>query len=93
MIGAAALTPQVLFASHAWNGYHQGRTSNPFSIKVGNNLTTGAGQDAYMASMEDWSRSTALELMAPNLPSTAAGSNSTFALMRYIVASATRTLG
>jgi hypothetical protein len=68
MIGAgliaAAMAPQVLLASNAWNGYHWGRTSNPFAVRVGNNLTTGAWQDAYMRAIGDWSRSTALDLLA-----------------------------
>src|SRR5213596_2171882 len=28
------------FANHSWGGYHWARTSNPFTLKVGDNVTS-----------------------------------------------------
>jgi hypothetical protein len=49
-------------ANHSWNGYHWARTSNPFTLKVGNNLTTADWVAHYRQTLGDWSRSTVLDL-------------------------------
>ena len=28
-------------ANHSWNGYHWARTANPFTVKLGDNLSSG----------------------------------------------------
>ena len=48
-------------ASHSWNGYHWGRTSNPFGIKVGNNVSSG-WTTYFNTSNSDWSQSSVLDL-------------------------------
>lgn len=54
-LGVAALAD----ASHSWAGHHWARTSNPFTLKVGDNV--GASWDASLATASaDWSRSTVL---------------------------------
>ncbi|MGI8974391.1 MAG: hypothetical protein ACR2HI_09475, partial [Gaiella sp.] len=46
-IGGTAL------ASHSWNGYHWARTANPFTLKLGDNVT--ATWDSYLATTSaDW---------------------------------------
>ena len=30
----------VVYAGHSWGGYHWARTANPFTLKLGNNLTS-----------------------------------------------------
>jgi hypothetical protein len=48
-------------ASHSWNGYHWARTSNPFTLKVGDNVTSQ--WDAYLdEAISDWSQSSVLDL-------------------------------
>lgn len=48
------------FASHSWNGYHWARTQNPFTLKLGDNVSTV--WDAYLAtSSTDWSASSVLD--------------------------------
>jgi hypothetical protein len=48
-------------ATHSWGGYHWARTSNPFLLKVGDNLTEA--WDPYLASsVFDWSNSNVLDL-------------------------------
>jgi hypothetical protein len=46
-------------ANHTWGTYHWARTSNPFTLKLGDNLT--AAWDPYLAQTSfDWSSSTVL---------------------------------
>lgn len=49
-------------ANHSWNGYHWARTSNPFTLKVGNNLTTADWVAHYRQTLSDWSNSDVLDL-------------------------------
>jgi hypothetical protein len=47
--------------SHSWGSYHWARTSNPFNLKVGDNVSSA--WDSYLnTSVSDWSRSTVLDL-------------------------------
>ena len=57
---AVAVLAGVAFANHSWNGYHWARTSNPFKLKLGDNVTSV--WDSYLAtSSSDWSKSTVLD--------------------------------
>ncbi len=48
-------------ASHSWGGYHWARAANPFTLKVGDNVT--AAWDSYLdTTVIDWSASTVLDL-------------------------------
>jgi hypothetical protein len=48
-------------ADHSWGGYHWARTSNPFTIKVGDNVDSK--WDAHLdEAIADWSQSTVLNL-------------------------------
>jgi len=56
-----AAVPTVTLASHSWGGYHWARTSNPFTLKLGDNVTTA--WDSYLnTSVSDWSASSVLNL-------------------------------
>ncbi len=47
-------------ASHAWGNYHWARTSNPFALKLGDNVSSG--WDAHLGTTSsDWSKSTVLD--------------------------------
>jgi hypothetical protein len=48
-------------ANHSWNGYHWARTSNPFTLKVGDNVSS-AWDGILNTTLSDWSRSTVLDL-------------------------------
>lgn len=66
--GAAALSAH---ASHAWGNYHWARTANPFTLKLGDNVS--AGWDSYLATTAaDWSVSSVLDLVV-----VAGGTNNT----------------
>lgn len=42
-------------ATHAWSTYHWARTSNPFTIKLGDNLTTADWKSDLATAASDWS--------------------------------------
>lgn len=47
-------------ATHSWGGYHWARTANPFTVKLGDNLTSNWKSYLSTAST-DWSQSTVLD--------------------------------
>lgn len=58
VVGALAGTA---LANHSWGKYHWARTSNPFTLKVGDNV--GTAWDGYLnEAISDWSVSTVLDL-------------------------------
>jgi hypothetical protein len=64
IIAAAAsailLLPAQAQASHSWNGYHWARTSNPFTLKVGDNVSA-TWDSVLRTTSSDWSKSTVLD--------------------------------
>ena len=49
-----------LFATHSWNGYHWARTANPFTLDLGDNLSSA--WDSYLdLASSDWSDSRVLD--------------------------------
>ena len=56
---AIAAFPTASSANHQWGNYHWARTSNPFTIKLGDSVTSV--WDSYLGvASTDWSRSTVL---------------------------------
>jgi hypothetical protein len=50
----------VVNASHSWGGYHWARTQNPFTLKLGDNVSPA--WDSYLATISsDWSASGVLD--------------------------------
>jgi hypothetical protein len=58
---ALAALPGMLFANHSWGGYHWARTSNPFTLKLGDNLTTSDWKSHLAQTSSDWNKSTVLD--------------------------------
>jgi Metallo-peptidase family M12B Reprolysin-like len=59
-VAFAALLVPVATASHAWGNYHWARTSNPFTVPLGDNMS--ASWDPLLArASSDWSRSSVLD--------------------------------
>lgn len=55
------IIPQSTSANHSWNNYHWARTSSPFSLSVGDNLSLS--WKPYLAStVSDWSQSSVLDM-------------------------------
>lgn len=63
---AAAAVPQA-YATHSWGGYHWARTANPFTLKLGDNVSSA--WDSYLGTTSsDWSVSTVLDtLVVPGM--------------------------
>ncbi|WP_437911436.1 hypothetical protein WME73_27195 [Sorangium sp. So ce302] len=62
-VGCAADVEDVeraALASHAWGKYHWARTSNPFTIKLGDNVSSAWAEHLSVAA-GDWSRSSVLD--------------------------------
>ena len=69
LIAVLAAFPFSAGANHSWGNYHWARTSNPFTLKVGDNVTSA--WDAYLdEAISDWDQSTVL-----NLTEVAGGAN------------------
>jgi hypothetical protein len=47
-------------ANHSWNGYHWARTSNPFTVRLGDNVSS-AWDASLRGASSDWSQSTVLD--------------------------------
>lgn len=58
-VAAAALATPAS-ANHSWGGYHWARSANPFTLKLGNNLT-GVWSPYLSTTSIDWSASTVLD--------------------------------
>lgn len=61
LFGIAFLVPISASAFHSWGGYHWARTSNPFTLPVGDNVT-GVWDPVLTTSISDWSVSSVLDL-------------------------------
>lgn len=61
---ALAVFSSVADASHSWGNYHWARTSNPFTLKLGDNVSASATDnwDKYLATTSsDWTLSSVLD--------------------------------
>ncbi|MGI8811016.1 MAG: hypothetical protein ACR2IH_00625 [Pyrinomonadaceae bacterium] len=54
MVFAVMLFPTGAGASHSWGGYHWARTANPFTLKLGNNLTSADWRSHLSQTSSDW---------------------------------------
>jgi len=65
LLGALAASVALVgtaLANHSWGSYHWARTSNPFMLKVGDNVNSK--WDAYLdGAIADWSPSSVLDLV------------------------------
>lgn len=60
MVAVALSVATPILANHSWGGYHWARTQNPFTLKLGDNLT--AAWDSYLVTASNqWSTSTVLD--------------------------------
>ncbi|MEK7507647.1 MAG: hypothetical protein AAB602_01000 [Patescibacteria group bacterium] len=51
----------VVLAFHSWGPYHWARTSNPFALKLGDNVSGASWDAALSVAATDWSSSTVLD--------------------------------
>jgi hypothetical protein len=59
MLSAFAAFPAISYATHSWGGYHWARTSNPFTVMLGDDVSTAWDDYLWIAS-NDWSVSGSL---------------------------------
>ncbi len=59
VLAAQVLAPGAS-ANHSWNGYHWARTTNPFTLKLGDNVSP-AWDSTLATTSSDWSTSTVLD--------------------------------
>lgn len=67
----------VAYANHSWGGYHWARTTNPFTLELGNNVSS-AWNNYLGTTASDWSVSTVLDTIVARgntKPSTCKGTN------------------
>jgi len=60
IVSIAAVSAPGAFANHSWNGYHWARQSNPFTIKLGDNVS-GLWDGMLQTASSDWSQATVLD--------------------------------
>ena len=58
---AISALPTLVLGTHSWGGYHWARTSNPFTLKVGDNVGT-AWDGILDTTVSDWTASDVLNL-------------------------------
>jgi hypothetical protein len=57
---ALTSVPTTTSANHSWGGYHWARTANPFTLKMGDNVS-GPWDSMLITASNDWSKSTVLD--------------------------------
>lgn len=70
-------TGSLVYAFHAWSPYHWARTANPFTVKLGDNVSTSWDYYLGLAS-SDWSQSSVLDtavVRGSNNPRTCRGTS------------------
>jgi hypothetical protein len=55
------MTAASASATHSWGGYHWARQANPFTVKLGDNLTTAEWDSHLQQTSSDWTKSTVLD--------------------------------
>ncbi|MEO6349259.1 MAG: hypothetical protein ABIP53_01275 [Candidatus Limnocylindrales bacterium] len=60
VIGLTLALASPAAASHSWGSYHWARTSNPFTVKLGDNVS-GLWDNMLISASSDWSASTVLD--------------------------------
>lgn len=56
----SAFYPSITYANHSWGGYHWARTANPFTLKLGDNLSS-IWDPILSTTSNDWSISSVLD--------------------------------
>src|SRR5512143_779986 len=59
-LALALVLPGFASANHSWGGYHWARQANPFTLKLGDNVTS-QWDSILGTTSSDWSQSTVLD--------------------------------
>lgn len=60
VLALVVLVVTPVFADHSWGGYHWARTSNPFTLKIHDNLSSN-WEPYLQEAVNDWNKSTVLD--------------------------------
>ena len=71
-VSCAAL-PSLAYADHSWGSYHWARTSNPFALKLGDNLTSSDWKSKLAQASQDWNSPDTFSTTTPLLTAIVAG--------------------
>src|SRR5262249_22147402 len=58
LVAAMATFAVVAYANQSWGGYHWARTANPFTLKLGDNLTSADWKSHLAQASQDWNSNT-----------------------------------
>ena len=58
LLAAIVTFTVIAHANHSWGGYHWARTANPFTLKLGDNLTTADWKSHLAQASQDWNSNT-----------------------------------
>lgn len=73
---ALAAFPAITYADHSWGGYHWARTANPFTLKLGDNLTSADWKSKLAQTSQDWNSPQTFGTTSPLLTAIVNGSSS-----------------
>lgn len=74
VLGLACVTlPSITHAAHSWGSYHWARTANPFTLKLGDNLTTSDWKAKLAQTSQDWNSPQVFSTTSPLLTAIVAG--------------------
>nr|MBA2690669.1 hypothetical protein [Burkholderiales bacterium] len=68
--------PTFTYADHPWGGYHWARTANPFTLKLGDNLTSADWKGHLAQTSQDWNSPQTFEMTSALLTALVNGSSS-----------------
>ncbi len=73
---AFAALPAFTYADHSWGSYHWARTANPFTLKLGDNLTSADWKSKLAQTSQDWNSPETFGKTSPLLTAIVNGSSS-----------------
>lgn len=76
ILSALAAFPSLTYADHSWGGYHWARTANPFTLKLGDNLTSADWKSKLAQTSQDWNSPQTFGTTSPLLTAIVNGSSS-----------------
>lgn len=65
--------PPLAYADHSWGNYHWARTANPFTLKVGDNLTSSDWKSKLAQASQDWNSPETFSTTSPLVTAVVAG--------------------
>lgn len=70
---SSAILPAISHAGHSWGGYHWARTTNPFTLKLGDNLTSADWKSRLAKASQDWNSPQIFLTTSPLITAVVAG--------------------